>query len=448
MLHQIVKVCERMKEVANELSAIQRADPMYLPAKALFKELKSKSEVLIQNNDVSFKEYYSLLFGKGHIKRGIIQVIEEAQELFISPKISVAVLGANGGIGMATLRNIINYTGIFRKCVALTRSPKLFEPVGFFIDSEEIEAIRNSLNTSVDTETFEYHNQAAYSDMEIALWTVGKPRKQLFYDSGTCDPLPLPSRAELLHVNLKIVEDILKKEIGIEERSEIRESISDALHIFITNPVGPEIAGCFVENGIPKDHILAYGGELDSARARLVIKDVLNKHTGQSGGHKRCLDVEAYVIGEHNDNMIVLEGSQVIFEDKTVLTLSECVAEGILSAESVECIKERVKTKGGDNAKKKGGSVTDAAGFGLIRMLRDLLLGKTVIALAYRKNFCGGYSFTGGPVKLCHDRKKVIPVPLEDWTTMNRIVLTTSEKEQWRATLTRTAFKPLDAQES
>ena len=158
---------------------------------------------------------------------------------------------------------------------------------------------------------------------------------------------------------------------------------------------------------------------MDSARFRHFIRQAL-----EADGH--CvLDVRAQVIGEHNDNMIPLQSSDVTFDSGVTLSLERCLAEGILSAQSVRKIIKRTIGRGLEIVDSQGTSAVRAPARGLVVMLEKLLRGEVVNGLSYRPFRHGKLSFVGGPVRL-KNGLALVPEPFDKHSA-----LTPSEKACW-----------------
>jgi malate/lactate dehydrogenase len=253
------------------------------------------------------------------------------------------------------------------------------------------------LRFEINTDSWGWKNLNGFSDDVI---------RNRCLANGSASPNVAASRAGLLQTNKKIIDRIA---------GSIKDKALKALHIFITNPVGKELAEVIQQKGIPRDQIIAYGGEIDSTRFRRFLKEKIEKNKVQ------LLDIKGITVGHHNDKMIPLSNSLVLYGKDGrpfICSASKCVEKGFLSPDQYQEIILDTLARGKDITETKGHSGFEFAGFGLIEMIKKLLAGEIVNTLAYRPNPDGSQSFTGGFVRLDPEKLKrgefsVQPIEIE-----------------------------------
>jgi len=119
-----------------------------------------------------------------------------------------------------------------------------------------------------------------YKDLEgcnIVILTAGFPR--------THDM----SRLDLLQKNKSIIVEISSKIIEYAPKSNV---------IVVTNPLDMMTYLTLKSTGFDRNHVFGVGSELDAARLKFYISSILNIPSSS---------IDAIVIGEHGDSMVVLE---------------------------------------------------------------------------------------------------------------------------------------------
>lgn len=355
----------------------------------------------------TFRECLERIIGR------LERLCDKAQALLL-PRIVVGVTGANGGIGKETMLQAAQST-LVKKVIGLVRISGRGPAAGNVMDLTDqlqFDPI-GGCRAAIEIRTYEdlEDTPADHEPVDVFIHTVGQGRKPVPLNPDTLKPIaPPPTRQELLAHN----QSVLKYVVDHTHRA-----CPDALNIFVTNPIGHRLMQVVLEKGVTPEKILGFGGELDSARFRQFIWQAL-----EADGH--CvLDVRAQVIGEHNDNMIPLQNSEVTFASGVTLSLERCLAEGILSVESVQKIISRTIRRGLEIVESQGTSAVRAPARGLVVMLEKLLRGEVVNGLSYRPNGHGKVSFVGGPVRI-KNGLAVVSEPIE-----NHISLTPSEKARW-----------------
>jgi len=111
----------------------------------------------------------------------------------------------------------------------------------------------------------------------VIVVTAGKPRTP-----------EMKSRMELLEVNRRIIRDVASK---------IKNLKGDPVIVTLTNPVDVMNYLVWRCTGFERRRVIGSAGQLDSARLRIVLSRRFRVPV---------LEVEAYVIGEHGENMLPL----------------------------------------------------------------------------------------------------------------------------------------------
>lgn len=355
----------------------------------------------------TFRDFRERILGR------LSRLCDDAQMLLL-PKIVVGVTGASGGIGKETMFQAVR-SGLVKKVIGLVRISGRGPAAGNVMDLTDRLHLERLDSHRAEIEILTYEDFAdsspACEPVDVFIHTIGLGRKPAPMNPDTCEPVgKTPTREELLACN----QWVLKSVVEYTHRAS-----PDALNIFVTNPIGVQLMQVVRDAGVPTDKILGFGGELDSARFKLFIRRALER-AGQ-----RIVDVRAHVVGEHNNNMIPLLGSEVTFEDGVTLSIERCMAEGVVAAEKVRQAMDRTVQRGLEIVESQGTSAVRSPARGLVAMLESLLSGKVVNGLSYRPNGNGSASFIGGPVRL-RSGLAVAPEPIE-----LHVRMTMSEKARW-----------------
>ncbi|GAB6909558.1 hypothetical protein JCM12296A_54030 [Desulfosarcina cetonica] len=359
----------------------------------------------------NFRELHERILGR------LDKLCDDAQALLL-PKKVVAVTGASGGIGKETILQAAK-SPIVKKVIGLVRANSQGPASGNVMDLtdriflERIEGCRTAIE--IRTYTDFAATSSAEHPVDVFIHTIGQGRKPAPINPDTLEPIgKSPTREELLSRNQAVLKQVVNC---------THAACPNALNIFVTNPIGHRLMQVVLDAGVNANKILGFGGELDSARFRHFIWQAL-----EAEGHA-VLEVRAQVIGEHNNNMIPLLGSEATFANGVTLSVERCVAEGVLSAEKVRQIMDRTIQRGLEIVESQGSSAIRSPARGLVVMLEKLLLGKVVNGLSYRPDGSGRFSFVGGPVRL-QNGLTLVAEPLERAFTLRR-----SEKKEWLKTM-------------
>ena len=183
------------------------------------------------------------------------------------------------------------------------------------------------------------------SGSEVVVVTAGSPR------------IPGMSRNDLLKINIPVI-----AELG----TAIKNHCPDALVIVVTNPMDNMAWVMYKASGLSAKKVLGMGGILDSARFRFYIKEGLAKH----GVHCAYSDVEAMVLGSHNNTMVPLVSTAMVMGQ----ALEDFVESCSLPRDIVSSIVENTVGGGGAIVKLLGnGSAYVAPAMGVLKMIESFL---------------------------------------------------------------------------
>lgn len=339
----------------------------------------------------------------------------DTAETLLHPKIVVGITGASGGIGRETVFQALRSRS-FKKVIALVRISGKGPAAGNLMDLSDCLHLDPLDRNCPDIEIMTYddfaENATTDQAVDVFIHTIGLARKPAPIDPDTMEPVgKTETREELLARNQWVLKGVVEK---------THHASPEALNIFVTNPIGQELMQVALDAGVAPGKILGFGGELDSARFRYFILRAL-KEAGQP-----VLDVRAQVVGEHNNQMIPLMGSEVILDSGKTLSVERCIEKGLVSFTAIEQAMEQTIGRGGEIVEMQGSSATRAPARGLVVMLENLLRGKTVNGLSFRPQPDGSTSFIGGPVRLTKD------MTIEPFSLEKAIQLNQAEQEKWR----------------
>lgn len=114
-------------------------------------------------------------------------------------------------------------------------------------------------------------------DSDVVILTAGKPRTP-----------EIKSRLELVELNAKIISGVAR---------EVAQHAPNSTIITVTNPMDVMNCIAFKHSGFPRERVLGSGGQLDTARFKLVLARMLRVPKSK---------IEAFVIGEHGDSQVPL----------------------------------------------------------------------------------------------------------------------------------------------
>ncbi|MEF8773156.1 MAG: malate dehydrogenase [Halobacteriales archaeon] len=175
----------------------------------------------------------------------------------------VSIVGAAGTVGAAAGYNLA-LRDVADEIVFVDIPDKEDEAVGQAADVNH--GIAYDANTTVRQGTYE---ETAGSDVVII--TAGLPRS------------PGDTRLDLAEDNAPIMEDI---------GSSLEEHTDDFISITTSNPVDILNRHLYEVGDRPREHVIGFGGRLDSARFRYVLSERFDTEVA---------NVEATILGEHGD---------------------------------------------------------------------------------------------------------------------------------------------------
>ena len=167
---------------------------------------------------------------------------------------SIAIFGA-GRIGGA-VANLLNARSLVSRIVLYDRSPELLQ-------AQMLDIIHTGTNISISSDPEEIKH------CDIVICTAGLPRNP-----------SIKTRADLLHTNIPAAEECARHLKGFT-----------GVLIVVTNPMDIITYYLHILTGIPKNRIIGFGGQLDSARFSYALK-------------KRGLPGKGVIIGEHGEHQV------------------------------------------------------------------------------------------------------------------------------------------------
>lgn len=167
---------------------------------------------------------------------------------------SLAIFGA-GTIG-GGVANLLNARGLVSRMVLYDKNQDLLQ-------AQRLDLIHTGQGISIST------NPEEIRTCDIVVCTAGLPRNT-----------SMRTRADLLQTNLPVASDC----------ADLLHGFSGIL-IVVTNPMDIITYFLHIRTGIPKNRIIGFGGQLDSARFSYALKS-------------RELPDEGIVIGEHGEHQV------------------------------------------------------------------------------------------------------------------------------------------------
>ncbi len=146
-------------------------------------------------------------------------------------------------------------------------------------------------------------------DSDVVIITSGVPRK------------PGMSREDLLEINKKIVESVIK---------EVVERSPEAILIIVTNPLDTMTYLAYRKSGFPKQRVMGMAGILDTARFKAFIAMELGVSVE---------DIQALLLGGHGDEMVPLP---------RYTTISGIPLSQLLPKETIDRLVDRTRKGGGE----------------------------------------------------------------------------------------------------
>ncbi len=250
----------------------------------------------------------------------------------------IGVIGG-GNIGGVLVQELVN-----RRLARNVAMVDIAEPdfaKGKALDISEGSPI---IGATIQVEGSKAYDVLAGADMVIN--TAGVPRK----------PKPdgsLPSREELLSVNLKITDAV---------SAGIKANCPNAFVISIANPLDAIVYRLNMNLGMPRAKLMGMAGVLDSARYRYFIA----QETGLS-----VENIDAMVLGGHGDDMIPI---------RSACRIAGMPVEEFIATDKLDAIETRTRKAGGEVVKLLGsGSAFVSPAWAALEMAEAIIFDKKKI---------------------------------------------------------------------
>ncbi len=211
----------------------------------------------------------------------------------------VSIVGAAGTVGAAAGYNLA-LRDVVDELVFVDIPDKEDETVGQAADVNH--GVAYDSNTTVRQGTYE---DTAGSDVVVI--TAGLPRS------------PGQTRLDLAADNLPIMEDI---------ETSLAEHTDDFVSVTTSNPVDVLNRHLYEVGDRAREHVIGFGGRLDSARFRYVLAERFDTRVG---------NVEATILGEHGDaqvpvfSKVRVDGSDPEFSDDEKEEILESLQESAMN---------------------------------------------------------------------------------------------------------------------
>jgi malate dehydrogenase len=203
------------------------------------------------------------------------------------------------------------------------------------------------------------------TDSDVVVITAGMPRK------------PGMSRDDLLHINHKIMNDVVGKVV---------QHSPNCILIIVSNPLDAMAQAAYKMSGFARQRVIGMAGVLDSARFRTFIAEELKVSVE---------NVTAFVLGGHGDMMVPLPRYSTV----AGIPITE-----LMDAATIERLVQRTRDGGAEIVKYlKTGSAYYAPSAAATEMVEAILKDKKKIlpCAAYLQGEYGIHGlFMGAPVKL------------------------------------------------
>lgn len=201
-------------------------------------------------------------------------------------------------------------------------------------------------------------------DSDVVVITAGIPRK------------PGMSRDDLIATNANIVGQVTEQAVKHSPNS---------ILIVVSNPLDAMVYLAHKKSGFPKERVMGMAGVLDTARYRSFIAEALDVSV---------LDVSAFVLGGHGDQMVPLP---------RYTSIGGIPLPSLMSADKIEAIVQRTRDGGAEITKLLGTSAYYAPAASIAEMVEAVVRDRKRIlpAAAYcdKEYGVGGY-FVGVPIKI------------------------------------------------
>ncbi|EMA40127.1 malate dehydrogenase [Halococcus hamelinensis] len=282
--------------------------------------------------------------------------------------VKVSVVGAAGTVGAAAGYNIA-LRGVADEIVFVDIPDQEDTTVGQAADTNH--GIAYDTNTEIRQGTYE---DTAGSDVVVI--TAGIPRQ------------PGQSRLDLGEDNAPIIADI---------ESSLAEHTDDFISVTTSNPMDLLNRHLYETGDRPREHVVGFGGRLDSARFRYVLADRFDTEV---------TNVEASILGEHGDaqvpvfSKVRVEGTDPEFSDDEREDILESLQQSAMNV-----IERKGATQWGPAT--GVGHMVEA----IVRDTGTVLPGSMVLEGEYGHEGVG----LGVPVKLTSDGAEVVDWNLSEY---------------------------------
>ncbi|MDR1614322.1 MAG: malate dehydrogenase [Campylobacteraceae bacterium] len=145
-----------------------------------------------------------------------------------------------------------------------------------------IDMMQASITLGTKTDIKTTHDYKDIENSDIVVITAGIPRKEGM------------SREDLLHINIKIMEEVVLN---------IKKFAPNSIIIVVSNPLDIMNYTAFKLSGFSKNRVIGMGGILDSARMAYAISKRVDK----------TKDIKACVIGTHSEYMVPLLSHSFVY---------------------------------------------------------------------------------------------------------------------------------------
>lgn len=201
-------------------------------------------------------------------------------------------------------------------------------------------------------------------DSDVVVITAGIPRK------------PGMSRDDLIATNAKIVGEVTDKAVQYSPNS---------ILIVVSNPLDAMVYLSYKRSKFPSQRVMGMAGVLDTARYRSFIAEALGVSV---------LDVTAFVLGGHGDQMVPLP---------RYTSIGGIPLTSLMTKDKIDAIVQRTRDGGAEITKLLGTSAYYAPGASIAEMVEAIVRDRKrvlpVAAYCDKEYEVGGY-FVGVPVKI------------------------------------------------
>lgn len=246
----------------------------------------------------------------------------------MSAPLKVTIIGA-GNVGATCAQRIVERD--YADVVLLDIIEGL--PQGKALDIQQSAPVLRFDSCIIGTNRYE-----ETADSDVVVITSGLPRK------------PGMTRDDLLLTNMKIVGEVTEKVVS---------KSPDCVIVVATNPVDAMVHLALHVSKFPRERVIGLSGVLDAARLSLFVADELNMDVDA---------VDAYVLGEHGKNMVVIQ---------RLTTVNGTPITELLPAETISKLVERTVGGGAEIVGLlKTGSAFYAPSAAIEHMVESILLDK------------------------------------------------------------------------